>query len=412
MAEQTINLPNSAYIGGFTQGWIFTVGRPQVDSEFVPTGDLNPRYLAGLSFSSTGEARLGFTVSADGADLANADLTSAFETMGGFSVTAGSETLDVNLAGVDLAEPYNFTPDNSDEVIAFRTHVIGLSDRTATLVLRDFTPIAPRFEDATGDPITATVGDAIASVTVPEARGVTSGNEQTIALAAGWYSEAADRVIYEPQTGSRPLIDASLSPAMGTRYLRRLIYFDDGRVALNLEFTQTGTDDNFDLSSTWEANGTLQIDVGSLSLTVAIDGADPTEEYVWTPSNSAEVSAFVNAVHALAGDSHAGTLVIRDFDADADPNPLPTYAAVGTLPTGVSFNTTTRVLSFDENAITAGMGVITIRASNSQGTADWTVSYTFEAGSMIGIGDTLIENMSIGSTPILKASIGDVDIFG
>ena len=58
-------------------------------------------------------------------------------------------------------------------------------------------------------------------------------------------------------------------------------------------------------------------------------------------------------------------------------NPAATYAVVGALPAGLAFNTTTRVLSGTPTA--AGNGTITIRATNSVGTDDWTVAYTFTA---------------------------------
>ena len=57
-------------------------------------------------------------------------------------------------------------------------------------------------------------------------------------------------------------------------------------------------------------------------------------------------------------------------------NPTPTYAQVGTV-AGVSFDPATRVLSFDEDAIVAGSGTIRIRATNSEGTDDWTAVLRF-----------------------------------
>ena len=51
--------------------------------------------------------------------------------------------------------------------------------------------------------------------------------------------------------------------------------------------------------------------------------------------------------------------------------------AVGTLPAGLAFNTTTRVISGTPTA--TGFGTITIRATNSEGDADWTVDYTTTA---------------------------------
>ena len=53
--------------------------------------------------------------------------------------------------------------------------------------------------------------------------------------------------------------------------------------------------------------------------------------------------------------------------------PTPSYAAVGALPAGISFSTSTRVISGTPS--TGGNGTITIRATNSQGSDDWTVDY-------------------------------------
>ena len=49
----------------------------------------------------------------------------------------------------------------------------------------------------------------------------------------------------------------------------------------------------------------------------------------------------------------------------------------GTLPAGLAFDPTTRVLSGTPTA--AGSGTITVTATNSAGTADWTVTYAFAA---------------------------------
>ena len=61
----------------------------------------------------------------------------------------------------------------------------------------------------------------------------------------------------------------------------------------------------------------------------------------------------------------------------ATGSPSPTYAAIGALPTGISFNTGSRVISGTPTA--TGSGTIRIRATNSQGSDDWTVAYTTNA---------------------------------
>ena len=64
------------------------------------------------------------------------DFTAAFEGTGTFTITASSgQTLAVQIANADMDLPYVWTPTNSSAVIAFANHVIGLSNRNATLVL-------------------------------------------------------------------------------------------------------------------------------------------------------------------------------------------------------------------------------------------------------------------------------------
>ena len=157
--------------------------------------------------------------------------TNAFETSGRIIIEASDgETLEVMIANADISEPYQWTPVNSADVIMFVAHVLGLTDRNATLTLTDDDPaVAPSFADDTGDAQTWTQNTAITDITVPE----------------------------------------------------------------------------------------------------------------------------------------------------ADGDPPPTYAVEGSLPAGIAFDTTTRVISGTPTA--TGSGTITIRATNSAGDADWTVDYTITA---------------------------------
>ena len=141
-------------------------------------------------------------------------------------------------------------------------------------------------------------------------------------------------------------------------------------------------------------------------LEVMIANADMTEPYEWTPSNSTEVIAFANHVsrsdrpnchpHAHrrspgpvnvapsfaddTGDAQTwemGTAIAAITVPEADGTPAPTYAVEGVLPAGIAFDTTTRVISGTPTA--TGSGTITIRASNSEGNADWTITYATTA---------------------------------
>ena len=76
------------------------------------------------------------------------------------------------IADADMTEPYEWTPTNSVEVIAFANYVRGLTDQTATLTLTDDpATVAPSFADDTGNAQTWEMGTAIAAITVPEADG-------------------------------------------------------------------------------------------------------------------------------------------------------------------------------------------------------------------------------------------------
>ena len=75
--------------------------------------------------------------------------------------------------------------------------------------------------------------------------------------------------------------------------------------------------------------------------------------------------------------AQVGTAISDVVVPAATGNPDPTYAVVGSLPAGVTFTPASRTLSFTTASIEAGSGTITIRATNSQGSDDWTVAYNF-----------------------------------
>ena len=75
-----------------------------------------------------------------------------------------------------------------------------------------------------------------------------------------------------------------------------------GRVALSVALSDQGgqSSPGQDLSGDFETQGSIALEVGSLSLTVELAGADLTEPYSFIPSNAADVIAFEAAVRALA----------------------------------------------------------------------------------------------------------------
>ena len=115
----------------------------------------------------------------------------------------------------------------------------------------------------------------------------------------------------------------------------------------------------------------------TLRLTVTDnDGAEAHAEVMITVRAALTTPSFADDTgDAISGT--VGTAIAAVGVPAASGNPAPSYAAVGNLPAGLNFNTGTRVLSGTPTA--AGSGTIRIRATNSEGFDDWTVTYSFAA---------------------------------
>ena len=211
---------------------------------------------------------------------------------------------------------------------------------------------APSFADDTGDAQTWTQNAAIGSITVPAASGDPSPAYAVFGvLPAGIAFNTATRVI----SGTPTAIGS------GTITIR----------ATNSE----GNDD-------WSVAYTTVV-----ALTAPTFADDTGDAQNWT-QNQAIAPITVPA---------------------ATGNPAPTYAVVGMLPAGISFNTSSRVLSGAPTA--AGSGTIRIRASNSEGGDDWTVAFTTSAALTApsfaddtGDAQTWTQNAAIGSITVPEAS--------
>ena len=210
----------------------------------------------------------------------------------------------------------------------------------------------------------------------------------------GWHLLGSDRILVNND------LTSSSNP---TRYLAIIYITVDGHISLRFasDLTEAAAQAGDDLSDTFEASGSIEFSIGEHSFIASLAGADTSEPYAWFPTNVADVIAVFSAAPAADG-AASGSLVIRDyvpvapsFDDDtgdaisgtvdvaitsvtvpeADGTPTPTYAVHNSsLPAGLSFDTSTRVISGTPTS--AGSGTITIRATNSAGTADWTVAYS------------------------------------
>ena len=160
MAEQTIQLPSSAWIDvSAGNGWFLGENNAVDIINDLKASDSDPREFGVLTFSSRGEIRLNIFEEISRND--GADLSSTFETSGGIDVTVSGTTYSFELAGADPTEEYRWTPSNSDDAIALHNAISSAT--AATLVIRDF-PAVPD----------ASAGNASVSINT-----IANGNEGT-----------------------------------------------------------------------------------------------------------------------------------------------------------------------------------------------------------------------------------------
>ena len=147
-------------------------------------------------------------------------------------------------------------------------------------------------------------------------------------------------------------------------------------------WTQDGTEIATSEDTNWTAPAGTTVDQPYvLRLTVTDDeGATAFDTVTITVRAVLVIPSFTDNT----GDSQAwsnGTAISNIVVPEASGMPAPTYAVVGALPTGIQFNTTTRTISGTPTV--DGSGTIRIRATNSQGIADWTLAYTTSAAIVI-----------------------------
>ena len=369
-----------------------------------------------ITFSGGNAGLIGLSISGVGNRF-----TPAFEASGRIIFEASDgEILEVTIGGADTSEPYSWTPANSTDVIAFAIHIDGLADQTTTLTLTDDPPgvAAPSFADDTGDAQAWTVGAAITSITVPPASGSPTPTYAVVgSLPAG--------ISFSPST--RAISGTPTATGSGTIRIRATNSegSDDWTVAYAVAVapaqapnqpTGLAASATFQVVSlTWDAatgpsvtsyqilrqditgGGGLAVHINSAPVGTSYDDStdvDPENSYGYrikarnaqglsVQSNFASITtpaapttdvapAFADSTGVAQSWIPSTTITPLTVPA-ASGNPSPTYAVVGALPGGISFNATTRVISGTPTA--AGSGAIRIRASNSAGSADWTVAF-------------------------------------
>ena len=210
---------------------------------------------------------------------------------------------------------------------------------------------------------------------------------------------------------------------------------DRNFVRIRLAFSPTGSSTTAgpEFSTQMEQNGTITIEAGDGSTITLIGIEDSTEPYEWELSEPllTSVREFAENLVGLSGTDRncvftfndtpatapsftddtgddqswvTGTAITDIIVPEADGDSTPTYSVVGSLPAGIAFNTTSRVIS--GTPTTVGSGTITIRATNSEGDDDWTVDYTTTAPLVApsfadDTGDAQAWSQNIEITPIV-----------
>ena len=303
----------------------------------------------------------------------------------------------------------------------------------------------PSFSDSTGDAQTWTVGSAITSITVPTASGnPTPSYAVQSGLPSGLAFNTSTRIISgTPTAAGSGTIRIRASNSAGTADWT-VGYTTSAALAAPSFSDDTGN------AQTWTVGTAIT------SITVPVASGNPTPSYAVQSGLPAGL-AFNTSTRVISGTPTAtgsGTIRIRatnsqgtadwtvayttsagltapsftDSTGDAQTwtqdetiasitvptaagNPTPSYAVQGSLPSGIAFNTSTRVISGTPTA--DGSGTIRIRATNSQGTADWTVAYTTSAGPVppsfsVPPGDARTWTVGTAITPItVPESEGD-----
>ena len=343
----------------------------------------------------------------------NDRFTVAFETSGRFIFEASdSETLEVMIANAIMSEPYLWVPSNSAEVIAFANHVRGLSDGNATLTLTDDPlTVAPSFSDDTGLAQSWTQNTTIPNITVPEAEGIP---DPTYAVVGNLPAGIAFN------TGTRVISGTPNAVGSGTITIRATN--SEGMADWTVTYTTAvqpvapNFADDTGNAQTW----TVDASIAAITVPAATGTPSPTYTVVGTLPDGISFNADTRVISGIPTATGSGRIRIRatnsagqdtwrvDYTTAAPPIvhtapsfaddtgdaqtwttgqgifpitvptasgvPTPMYFSVGALPAGLSFNMNTRVISGAPS--TAGSGTITIRASNSEGSDDWTLAYT------------------------------------
>ena len=388
MAIVTLTLPNSSYAGGVQfAGWEFDPGSyPSLGSALSADG--SELFLESIElFFVVNFVRIYLTSDqTEPGDAAGDEFSDLMKASGTIRCVA-SDGQEVTITGIgDPTEPYAYSPTNGAAVQAFAGHVHNdLTDRTLVLTFNDGAAPAPLtladFDD-TG------LGVEAAALSIASAPG-TSGNNFYVDSSRG---------------GSDSPIEGELGVGPGETVISRMrrasaanltLNDNDLPVALGFDtfFGTGGAGEDLSLYLQTTSDGLVSFTVASAFLNAGgnwlnvtlpaaartlLDNLATGDRFIFALARPQNIApSFADDT----GDPQTWPLnqpITPVTVPEATGVPTPTYAVFGALPAGISFDTSTRVISGTPTAV--GSGTITIRAINTVDRADWTVTYTVTAG--------------------------------
>ena len=280
----------------------------------------SPAYLSYIEIDGANE-KLNIYIGSTSTDRsAGTDLSSQWETAGRLGIRHATPSKASSSITSWFDAP--FDSDNAAPYTNLKTALIALatSDQSEprTIILED-NAVTPAFSDDTGDDQDWIINTEIAPIIIPRA----SGTPTPVYTVSG--VPAGINIILPTSIQIGAITGTPTSTGSGT-------------------ITVTATNSNGSDDWTIAYNTALEVEVPDFS---NITGDAKT----WISE-----TAIVNVVVPRA----SGT-------------PTPVYSVVGSLPAGLIFNPSNRTISGTPTS--PGSGTITIRATNSEGSADWTFDY-------------------------------------